>query len=230
MIEKPDSMRREGAPRYFQMRCVASPVGHWSHGGYDEVSSPDQVEPGLYRHFKGGLYDVLGVARQHDKHGEFVVYRARQDGSLYFRGVHEFLSPVLVDGQLQPRFARQSQEEPMFRYPDDLDKACEFLFTYGNVGRTPADLLNTEPTQLQLRELRRTIEQHVDSAIRTVLDHFAGVRAGIRLDKYVGDESEPRQTDVVSDPVTLGERIESWLRQGREYRVEVHRQGQEVAS
>ncbi len=32
------------------------------------------VKPGLYEHYKGGLYRVLFVARMHDSQDEYVVY------------------------------------------------------------------------------------------------------------------------------------------------------------
>ena len=44
----------------------------------DERSKTDQeiVRPGRYRHFKGGEYEVIGVARDSETEQEMVVYRA----------------------------------------------------------------------------------------------------------------------------------------------------------
>lgn len=53
-----------------------------------------QVEPGRYRHFKGGCYDVVAVAARADGTGHDVVYRACVDGTWWVRDVAEFTGPV----------------------------------------------------------------------------------------------------------------------------------------
>ena len=35
----------------------------------------EPIQPGTYRHFKGGLYEVLGSARHSETEEEMVVYR-----------------------------------------------------------------------------------------------------------------------------------------------------------
>ena len=48
-----------------------------------------QILPGKYRHFKGGLYEVIGVARHSETLEEMVVYRALYgDGGLWVRPVY----------------------------------------------------------------------------------------------------------------------------------------------
>ena len=61
--------------------------------------------PGRYRHFKGGEYDVVGVARHSETHEPLVVYRPRYDDSgLWVRPLAMFLEPVEHDGFVVPRF------------------------------------------------------------------------------------------------------------------------------
>lgn len=45
------------------------------------------VELGLYRHFKGGEYEVIGTARNsEDEYDEYVVYKNLYDHPKYGRG------------------------------------------------------------------------------------------------------------------------------------------------
>jgi hypothetical protein len=72
----------------------------------DPMSEPTApVPPGCYRHFKGSLYEVLGVARHSETEEELVVYRARYgERGLWVRPLALFLQPAIVDGQTVPRF------------------------------------------------------------------------------------------------------------------------------
>lgn len=61
--------------------------------------------PGRYRHFKGGEYRVLGVARHSETLEEYVVYQALYgEGGLWIRPKDMFLQTVTRDGVTQPRF------------------------------------------------------------------------------------------------------------------------------
>ena len=69
--------------------------------------TPEMVEPGCYRHYKGKHYQVIGVARHSETEEEVVVYRCLYgDFSLWVRPVEMFLEEVLVEGRSMPRFAR----------------------------------------------------------------------------------------------------------------------------
>ena len=64
------------------------------------------ILPGLYRHFKGGLYRVEGVARHSETLEEMVVYRALYgEGGLWVRPAAMWNETVTHEGVLQPRFA-----------------------------------------------------------------------------------------------------------------------------
>jgi hypothetical protein len=57
-----------------------------------------------YRHYKGGLYELVCMATLEADLSEMVVYRAA-DGSIWTRPKDVFFQLVEVDGQLVPRFA-----------------------------------------------------------------------------------------------------------------------------
>lgn len=71
------------------------------------MQSHDAVAPGLYRHYKGKDYEVLGVARHSETEEWVVVYRALYgDFGLWVRPLTLFNEPVqLEDGSWVARFA-----------------------------------------------------------------------------------------------------------------------------
>jgi hypothetical protein len=81
-------------------RSILRRDGAHEPGGVDIV-------PGRYRHFKGGLYQVLGVARHSETNELLVVYRDLSgDGALWVRPLGMFQETVTVDGREVPRFQR----------------------------------------------------------------------------------------------------------------------------
>lgn len=69
--------------------------------------------PGKYRHYKGGEYEVVGVARHSETDELLVVYRCLYDNnSLWVRPLAMFMETVLVDGRELPRFELISTEHP----------------------------------------------------------------------------------------------------------------------
>ena len=68
---------------------------------------------GRYRHYKGGEYEVLGVARHSETLEPLVLYRPVYNQSgLWVRPFAMFLEQVDVKGQLQPRFALLQESAP----------------------------------------------------------------------------------------------------------------------
>jgi hypothetical protein len=60
---------------------------------------------GLYRHYKGGEYEVVSVARCSETLAPLVVYRALYgERGLWVRPYAMFVETVEVDGVPQPRF------------------------------------------------------------------------------------------------------------------------------
>lgn len=64
------------------------------------------IQKGLYRHFKGALYEVVGVAKHSETLEEYVVYKHQDDGSLWIRPLKMFLETVTRDGKTMPRFKK----------------------------------------------------------------------------------------------------------------------------
>ena len=61
---------------------------------------------GIYKHFKGGLYQALFVARSsEDIDQEFVVYKSLEKGLIWVRPLMMFLENVDRDGYSGQRFS-----------------------------------------------------------------------------------------------------------------------------
>ena len=62
---------------------------------------------GRYRHYKGGQYEVIGVARHSETHEPLVVYRPLYNDSGWWVRPHAmFFETVLADGVCRPRFEK----------------------------------------------------------------------------------------------------------------------------
>lgn len=68
---------------------------------------PAEPRPGLYRHYKGNDYRVLGLARHSETLEPLVVYQALYgERGLWVRPAAMFVENITHGGILQPRFAR----------------------------------------------------------------------------------------------------------------------------
>lgn len=81
------------------------------------------VEPGYYRHFKGRIYQVIGVGKHSETTEELVVYKGLYDGphgfgAIWIRPVPMFLETIERDGKTMRRFAPISDAEAI----TELDK------------------------------------------------------------------------------------------------------------
>ena len=62
---------------------------------------------GRYRHYKGGEYELIGVARHSETFEPLVVYRPLYGaGELWVRPHAMYFGSVVVDGRERPRFER----------------------------------------------------------------------------------------------------------------------------
>ncbi len=63
------------------------------------------IRPGKYRHFKGGEYEVIGVARHSETDEYLVVYRPLfGDEGLWVRPLTMFQEVVTIGSRTVPRF------------------------------------------------------------------------------------------------------------------------------
>ena len=67
---------------------------------------PDNIRYGKYRHFKGGMYELISVARDSENPDNLLaVYRALYgEGELWVRPLDMFFETVLCDGESILRF------------------------------------------------------------------------------------------------------------------------------
>ena len=66
----------------------------------------NSIQTGIYRHYKGNLYEVEGVATHSETREKMVVYRPMYgEKSLWVRPLAMFIEHIEIDGKRQPRFA-----------------------------------------------------------------------------------------------------------------------------
>ena len=64
-----------------------------------------ELKPGVYRHFKGRLYELLFTATHSETLEKMVVYRQLYgEGSIWVRPAAMWFEPVTRDGVTGPRF------------------------------------------------------------------------------------------------------------------------------
>lgn len=60
------------------------------------------IKKGMYKHYKGSAYEVLGIARHSETLEEFVLYT--HDGNFWVRPYAMFFDEVIIEGKKIPRF------------------------------------------------------------------------------------------------------------------------------
>ena len=74
------------------------------HGLNDKMGNMC-IKKGIYRHFKGNKYRVIGVARHSESNDSLVVYQPLYgDYGLWVRPLEMFLQKVELDGKVVSRF------------------------------------------------------------------------------------------------------------------------------
>jgi hypothetical protein len=62
------------------------------------------MKTGKYQHYKGGLYEVIGIAIHSEIGKEMVVYKSLSNNKLWVRPKNMFLEKVNVGGKKISRF------------------------------------------------------------------------------------------------------------------------------
>ena len=73
----------------------------------DELPALIETPKGLYRHYKGLMYEVVGTVRHSESLEPMTLYRALYgERGLWVRPAAMFGETVDIGGQVQPRFSR----------------------------------------------------------------------------------------------------------------------------
>ena len=73
------------------------------------------IKKGIYQHYKGNKYEVIGLARHSETRELFVVYKALYEtefgkDSLWVRPIEMFKENVMVNGKTLARFLYLSEK------------------------------------------------------------------------------------------------------------------------
>jgi len=69
-----------------------------------------KIKYGIFRHYKGNLYKVIGIGRHSETHEDYVVYQALYDSeqfgnkAIWVRPAALFTETVSFEGTIVPRF------------------------------------------------------------------------------------------------------------------------------
>ncbi len=72
-----------------------------------------ELRAGVYKHYKGGLYLVLGVARHSESHEKLVAYiqlSGAEGTKIWVRPYKNFFEEIIAHGVIKPRFAYIGEE------------------------------------------------------------------------------------------------------------------------
>ena len=68
-----------------------------------------KLQLGIYRHYRGNRYLVLGIAKHSETQDDLVIYTTlyeNKKSALWARPIKMFLENVIVDGKEVPRFKK----------------------------------------------------------------------------------------------------------------------------
>jgi hypothetical protein len=84
------------------------------------------IKLGLYKHYKGNYYQVIGIAKHEESHENMVVYRELYgEYALWVRRLDRFLEDVVHDGREVPRFKFIKELDTKPQILEDKEKTVE---------------------------------------------------------------------------------------------------------
>lgn len=70
------------------------------------MKNDDEIELGLYEHYKGGLYEVVGVVSHSETLEKMVLYKHLDNGEMWVRPLPMFKELIEKDGIKTERFKK----------------------------------------------------------------------------------------------------------------------------
>lgn len=67
-------------------------------------TSSNSIKTGIYRHYKGNLYRVIGIATHSETLESMVVYEPLGKAGLWVRPMAMFIEKIEISGKMVPRF------------------------------------------------------------------------------------------------------------------------------
>lgn len=72
----------------------------------------EKLQTGIYKHYKGGEYELLYIAKQTESEEELAVYRSLKDNKIWTRSLVNWQEEVEADGENRARFTFLESIEP----------------------------------------------------------------------------------------------------------------------
>ncbi|MBU1092298.1 DUF1653 domain-containing protein [Patescibacteria group bacterium] len=70
----------------------------------EDLSEASHIQQGIYQHYKGGIYKVIGMVCHSETLEELVYYQEIKSKTYWVRPLSMFLENVEVAGKIVPRF------------------------------------------------------------------------------------------------------------------------------
>ena len=73
----------------------------------------ETVQCGIYRHYKGGIYEVIDIAKHSETLEVLVIYKNVVSGDCWARPISMWNETVKQEGRIVPRFQRIISSEEL---------------------------------------------------------------------------------------------------------------------